>query len=228
MVEESRREKLISKLKKCLALSASPEPHEAAAALRQAQKLMRELDLTEADLLGLELADALVKTREGFGSCRTMNFLTSIVMEAFGVQCIYERNPGSANRLNVRYVGPRDRVLLAEYSHKVVWRAMQGSWDTFLSLRPHLKGDGGKRQAFHLGWLVGVREKVEAIVPPEEETRAVNSWIARRYGELVPGKAVKQKPVNAAAFNAGVEAAEDFSLHTPVEEQRLAIGCQGV
>ena len=111
MVEESRREKLISKLKKCLALSASPEPHEAAAALRQAQKLMRELDLTEADLLGLELADALVKTREGFGSCRTMNFLTSIVMEAFGVQCIYERNPGSANRLNVRYVGPRDRVL---------------------------------------------------------------------------------------------------------------------
>ena len=41
-VEENRREKLISRLKKCLALSASPEPHEAAAALRQAQKLMRE------------------------------------------------------------------------------------------------------------------------------------------------------------------------------------------
>ena len=59
-MEENRREKLISRLKKCLALSASPEPHEAAAALRQAQKLMRELDLTEADLLGLELADALV------------------------------------------------------------------------------------------------------------------------------------------------------------------------
>lgn len=226
-MEENRREKLISRLKKCLALSASPEPHEAAAALRQAQKLMRELDLTEADLLGLELADALVKTREGFGACRTMNFLTSIVMEAFGVQCIYERNPGTANRLNVRYVGPRDRVLLAEYSHRVIWRAMQGAWDNFLTQRPWLKGDGGKRQAFHLGWLVGVREKVEAIVPPEEETAAVNRWIVQRYGELVPGKAVKQKPVNAAAFNAGVEAAEDFSLHTPVEEQRLAITNQG-
>lgn len=226
-MEDNRREKLISRLKKCLALSASPEPHEAAAALRQAQKLMRELDLTEADLLGLELADALVKTREGFGACRTMNFLTSIIMEAFGVQCIYERNPGSANRLNVRYVGPRDRVLLAEYYHRVVWRAMQGAWDDFLSKRPWLKGDGGKRQAFHLGWLVGVREKVEAIVPPEEETAAVNRWIVQRYGELVPGKAVKQKPVNAAAFNAGVEAAEDFSLHTPVEEQRLAITNQG-
>lgn len=226
-MEENRREKLISRLKKCLALSASPEPHEAAAALRQAQKLMTELGMTEADLLGLELADAVVKTREGFGACRTMSFLTSIIMEAFGIQCLYERNPGSANRLNVRYVGPQDRVLLAEYSHRVVWRAMQGSWDNFLIQRPWLKGDGGKRQAFHLGWLVGVREKIEAIVPSDEETAAVNRWIAKKYGELVPGKAVKQKPVNAAAFNAGIEAAEDFSLHTPVEEHQLAIGHAG-
>jgi hypothetical protein len=223
-MDNERREKLVSRLKKCLALSASPEPHEAAAALRQAQKLMRELDLTEADLLGLELADAVVKTREGFGACRTMNFLVSIVMEAFGVQCIYERNPGTANRLNVRYVGPRDRVLMAEYAHRVVWRAMQSSWDDFLARRPWLKGDGGKRQAFHLGWLVGVREKVEAVAPSEEETAAVNRWIAAKFGDLVPGKAAKQKPVNAAAFNAGVEAAEDFSLHRPVEEGRLAIG----
>ena len=52
-------------------------------------------------------------------------------------------------------------------------------------------------------------------------------WIVKRYGELVPGKAVKQKPVNAAAFNAGVKAAEDFSLHTTVEEQHLVITNQG-
>ena len=223
-MEENRREKLISRLKKCLALSASPEPHEAAAALRQAQKLMTELGMTEADLLGLELADAVVKTREGFGACRTMNFLTSIIMEAFGIQCIYERNPGSANRLNVRYVGPQDRVLLAEYSHRVLWRAMQGAWDNFLSQRPCMKGDGGKRQAFHLGWLVGVREKLDELAPSEAETAAVNRWIAKKFGELVPGKAVKQKPVNSAAFNAGVEAGEDFSLHVPVDEQQLAIG----
>ncbi|URA07180.1 protein of unknown function DUF2786 [Xanthomonas phage Mallos] len=226
-MDDTRREKLISRLKKCLALSASPEPHEAAAALRQAQKLMRELDLTEADLLGLELADALVKTREGFGACRTMNFLTSIIQDAFGVQCIYERNPGTANRLNVRYVGPRDKVLLAEYSHKVVWRAMQSSWDTILMRWPRLKGDGGKRQAFHIGWLCGVREKIEALVPSDEETAAVNSWIARRYGELTPGKEVKQKPLNAAAFHAGQEAAADFNLHTPVEEQTLSLTHQG-
>jgi len=226
-MDDTRREKLISKLKKCLALSASPEPHEAAAALRHAQKLMRELDLTEADLLGLELADALVKTREGFGACRTMNFLASIIQDTFGVQCIFERNPGSANRLNVRYVGPRDRVLMAEYSHKVVWRAMQASWDTVLMKWPLLKGNSGKRQAFHIGWLCGVREKIEALVPSDEETAAVNSWIARKYGELTPGKEVRKKPLNAAAFHAGQEAAAGFNLHVPVEEQALAITHQG-
>lgn len=188
---------------------------------------MRELDLPETDLLGLELAESLVKTREGFGACRTMNFLTSIIMDAFGVQCAYERNPGSANRLNARYIGPRDRVLLAEYSHKVVWRAMQSSWDAVLMKWPRLKGDGGKRQAFHIGWLCGVREKVEALAPSEEETRAVDSFIARKYGTLVPGKEVKQKPLNAAVFHAGQEAAKDFSLNIPVEEQALAITHQG-
>jgi hypothetical protein len=223
MMEENRREKLISRLKKCLALSASPEPHEAAAALRHAQKIMKELDLTEADLLGLEMADTVVKTREGFGSCRTMNFLVSVIMEAFGVQCIYERNPGSAGRLNVRYVGPRDRVLLSEYSHRVVWRAMQAQWDEFLSKHPWMKGNGGKRQAFHLGWLCAVRDKIEAIVPAEDEVRAVNSWIAKKFGELVPGKSTKQKPVNASAYNAGLAAGSEFDLRTPLEEEQLAL-----
>ena len=226
-MDDSRREKLISRLKKCLALSASPEPHEAAAALRQAQKLMDSLDLTEADLLGLEMAEAVVKTREGFGACRTMNFLTSIIMEAFGVEVIYQRNPGTANRLNVCYIGPRDRVLLAEYSHRVVWRAMQTSWDTVLLKWPLLKGEAGKRQAFHIGWLCGVKEKVSALMVSEEESRAINAYIGKKFGELVPGKEVKQKPLNAAAYYAGMEAAQDFELYRPVEEQALALEHKG-
>ena len=43
-------EKIIDKIKKCLALSNSDNPHEAAAALRQAQKLMEMHNLTELDI----------------------------------------------------------------------------------------------------------------------------------------------------------------------------------
>ena len=44
------RDEALDKIKKCLALAASPEAHEAAAALRQAQKLMAQFGLTETDV----------------------------------------------------------------------------------------------------------------------------------------------------------------------------------
>ena len=44
------RDEALDKIKKCLALAASPEAHEAAAAMRQAQKLMAQFGLTETDV----------------------------------------------------------------------------------------------------------------------------------------------------------------------------------
>lgn len=218
-----RREKLLSRLKKCLALSASPEPHEAAAALRQAQKIMSELGITEADLIGLEIHETVVKTREGFGRCKTMMHLTNMLEEIFGVECIFERNPGSADRLNVRYIGARDRVLMAEYSHRVVWRAMQASWEKFLAERPEYKGDSGKRQSFHMGWLAQVRSKVEAVAIPDEETRAIRRHMERKYGQALKTIQSGETRLHGSAYYAGKDAAEDFELHRPVRQERIAL-----
>lgn len=224
MMDEERRKKLEGRLKKCLALSKSPEPHEAAAALRQAQKLMSELGITEDDLDGLEMADAVVKTREGFGRCRTMSALSNMLEDAFSVKAVFEANPGSANRLNVRYIGPKAKVMLAEYAHRVVWRAMQAAWDEQLVTRPWMKSDGGKRQAFHMGWLRSVREKIEAIAPTEAEEKAIKRYCDRLYkGGLVTQEAHKRKQLDVGAYLAGVAAASDFSLHRPVEEQQMAL-----
>ena len=43
-------EKILDKIKKCLALASSANEHEAAAALRQAQKLMQAHGLTDQDV----------------------------------------------------------------------------------------------------------------------------------------------------------------------------------
>ena len=51
------RDEALDKIKKCLALAASPEAHEAAAALRQAQKLMAQFGLTEADVTLADVAE---------------------------------------------------------------------------------------------------------------------------------------------------------------------------
>ncbi len=44
------RDKALAKIKKCLALGRSTNPHEAAAAMRQAQKLMAEHGLNDTDV----------------------------------------------------------------------------------------------------------------------------------------------------------------------------------
>ena len=45
-----KNEKVLEKIKKCLRLAKSSNPHEAAAAMRQAQKLMEKYNLTERDV----------------------------------------------------------------------------------------------------------------------------------------------------------------------------------
>lgn len=92
------------------------------------------------------------------------------------------------------------------------------------ALRPWMKSDGGKRQAFHMGWLRSVREKVEAIAPTEAEEKAIQRYCDKLYkGGLVTQEAHKRKQLDVGAYLAGVAAASDFSLHRPVEEQQMAL-----
>ena len=54
------RAQALRRIRACLRLSASSEPHEAAAALRQAQALMREYGVTASEA---DLADVHTETR---------------------------------------------------------------------------------------------------------------------------------------------------------------------
>ena len=51
---------IIGKIKKCLSLSQSDNPHEAASALRQAQALMRKHGLDEVAMANAEVGEAFV------------------------------------------------------------------------------------------------------------------------------------------------------------------------
>ena len=58
-IDDAKLERVIRKIKRCLALSASSNETEAATAMRQAQALMREYRLTELDV---QLSDCLLYT----------------------------------------------------------------------------------------------------------------------------------------------------------------------
>jgi len=222
-MDEERKASLLKRLKKCMALSASPEPHEAAAAMRHAQAIMKELGITEADLAGIEMEERVVKTREGFGRCRVMMHLSNMLEDIFGVESVFERNPGSADRLNVRYIGAHERVLMAEYCHRVVWRAMMASWEKYLEDHPYYKGNAGKRMSFCIGWLSEVRSKVEAINIEDKEKNAIRAHMERRYGKSLTTIKSQNAQLAGGAYYAGKEAAEDFDIHRPIRAERKAL-----
>ncbi len=223
-VTAEERAKALAKIKKCLALSASPEPHEAAAAMRQAQKMMAALGVTAEEVEAPDIAEAVVKTREGFGNCRYMNLLASLIEEAFGVEVLYSRNPGSAHRLNVKYIGPRAKALLAQYTHVVMQQALEGAWRFHLDLYPYDKQFVGARSSFYMGWLWAVEPQVQAMVPSEVETAAIGRFMALRYPDVVPFKERKAAELDKEALLRGMKAAAAFSIRTPMTQEQLKIG----
>lgn len=64
-------EKIIDKIKKCLALSRSANEHEAEAALRQARKLMEAHGVTDLDI---EAAEAQERRRKAGAKTKPSNW----------------------------------------------------------------------------------------------------------------------------------------------------------
>jgi len=56
-------EKILGKIKKCLALATSSEPHEAAAAMRQAQKLMELHGIGQIDVKRSDIGEVQVSSK---------------------------------------------------------------------------------------------------------------------------------------------------------------------
>lgn len=225
----SDREKAIDKVKKCLRLAESSEPWEAAAAMRQAQKLMQTLNITEMDLDSSEVIGEVVKTKEAFGGCTYLARLSRLIATAFACEAIWEAGNGiSRTRANIRYIGPRNRVQLAVYAHRVIDRAIRAGWAEYLMDNPRKQQKPGARQAFRLAFLTGVESQVHKIAPTEAEGRQINAYLQVKYGTSL-SQFTNKKPqaIDYDAYCAGADAAQDFQLHRPVEEQQGQLEHQG-
>lgn len=224
-MDDVERERKLDKIRKCLRLSKSANANEAGTALRHAQALMRELGIEDEAEIGMEpTTGEVIITKEAFGGCKYLNQLVGLITSTFGVEAVYEAGNGiSRRRANVRYVGPRSRVMMAVYAHRVIDRAVSKAWadvrDGFLR-RP------GARQTFRLQFLNGVYYKVDKLAPSAVETKAINRYKKSKYGkELDPIKIKKTGMHNALAALLGQRAADGFDIHQPMEgEGQKTIG----
>lgn len=216
------REKAIQRIKKCLALSKSPNEHEAAAALRQAQKLMASHGVSEEDVDESAVISDFVDHDDYEHAKRKPLVIVAVaklMRQAFGVETVWECSPSRKHR--VRYFGTQPAVVLATYSHTVVYRAANTAWRKYLRENPRLKGVRNARASFVLGWCDAVAEKVSALNPDPVVAERIARKKLEHYG---PGgltdSTAGSRTLYSGVHGDGAERGREFDINRPVGSDR--------
>jgi len=211
------RNKAIDRIRKCLALSKSPNEHEAAAALRQAQKLMQAhgIDPDEVEL-SVYVSDFVDHNDYEFARRKPMIIVCvcAIMTKAFGVQVVWEASPTGKHR--IRYFGKKANVLLATHAHTVVYRAVNRAWSQYLKEKPWVKGVRNARASFVHGWCSQVAEKVADLSPDEEEKEKLDRKKREHYGHDLDAAKIGTRSVYTQLQDEGAVTGRDFSINMPV------------
>lgn len=190
------RDDALKKIKKCLALGRNAESHEAAAAMRQAQKLMAEFNLEEGDVALSEVREA--KTKASTQAANVWEVaLANMVADAFGCEmyCSRSSNWNSSGsyvrKLFYVFVGLSHTADIAGYAFEVLTRQCAKARMAHIAKQPKnckpitktARGD-----AFAEGWVLAVRDLVERFARPAADQALVLAYMGRNHPDLKDAK----------------------------------------
>lgn len=207
-MNERERERILDKIRKCFALGKSPNPNEAAAAMRQAEKLMSKHGLTMTDV---EISEARAKfaAREGNRNAEDM-ILFNTVWATLGVGGYLDMNTNEAV-----FVGAPTDVELAKYAYEALKTQLKTAVNAYgKSLRKPPRERTKLQRAFRYAWAAGVRDQLEEY----KERNSLDLKIVEfmRGKGLVKLNATRGVSLDPAALDAGRRAGRSARLHDGV------------
>lgn len=238
--------KILAKIKKCLALSSSSNPHEAATAMRQARALMEKHGVSTTEIVMTDIGEASApsKTMARDKPARWEACLASMVGTAFGcrmmvVRTLYTKGRGHINEGAYVFVGLKHQAEIASYTASVLIRRCKSARQKWIAEKlggissqgvPGLKKKVTRMgDAFAEGWVNSIGKLVSDFANPPEIDAAIDQHIeAQASGEDPPVRGISKKDVGQhelMAVKAGMLAAKGESLYRPMagQEEVLAI-----
>lgn len=219
MIKNNR--KIIDKIYKCFRLSESGNANEAALALRQATKLMKKYDISDAQVLAAEVSESAIKAGEHFNPPYWALALANLVAEAFQCRNLISRRYGRLPEF--RFIGLGYKAEVATYSYTVLHRYLSAAIDEFsVSAMEQKKKDEWelKRriEVFAQAWLFRVGRTVSDFVGENTDNTIIDDYIMDKYGEAVE---LKKEPTKtqSADYNdilMGMRAANEVALYRSV------------
>lgn len=233
--------KILGKIKKCLALSSSDNPHEAAAAMRQAHALMTAHGVSAEQITMADIGEAQASSRTMARNkpSKWEGALAAMVGKAFGCQlmlrrfAVIDQPKAIVNEGSYIFVGIKAQAQVAAYTFDVLARKCKKVRTAWIAKK--LEGissqRGGKRAAtalgdeFAMGWVAQVTNVVRDFAHPEQVDAAIAAYIenlaTKKDGqgtdELFRSNITEHEQARLAARQHGMQAAKGESLHRPVD-----------
>lgn len=190
------KSKILDKIKKCMALSSSSNEHEAAAALRQARKLMEAHGISDLDVKAHEASEQKARSGASQNPANWESCLASKIASAFGCRVIFA--PQWSGSGFWKFIGCGSAPEIAQYAFTVLLRQIKRARaDHIKSALKRCQTSTKTRRAdlFCEGYVRSVTGLVEAFAGDERSEEAIESFVTLRYPEL--------KKLNARDRNAG-------------------------
>lgn len=186
----SDRNKVLDKIRKCLALSTSSNEHEAAAALRQARKLMDAHGITDLDVLAAEAEERRAKAGVESRPSNWETHLACLVADAFNCRVIFSQGrwvPAGRRPGEWCYIGCGAAPEIAQYAFTVLHRQARRARDEHIKQRLKrckLATKTRRADLFSEGWVRAVAGTVSEFAGNEQQVAAIDAYLAAHYPSL--------------------------------------------
>lgn len=220
-LQEHERERVIRKIKRCLALGSSSNPNEAETALRQARAMMDKYRLSEVDVALAEVGEHVCD----LGKSRMADWekvLVGVAAKAF--RCRVIRRTGA--NVQLIFVGVMPAAELAAYAYDSLHAQLQLAKARFRKERP---GAGARVvNDFCMAWVMGVKSTIASfaeaapqgeaeanamIVIGQKESAAIDRWIQNSIGK-VRSHSIRGRDMDADAAARGIAAGQQARINS--------------
>ena len=224
--------KIIDKIFKCLRLSESGNPNEAALALRQATSMMKKYGVSDAQILAAEVTEGTTLAGERYNPPFWALALAKLVADAFECRNLISRRYG--RQPEFRFIGLGFKAEVATYSYTVLHRHLCRAIEEFtLSVEAESKKDNVEEQrrieVFAQAWLFRVGRTVSEFIgdQADKDKEVIDEYIQQKYGETAElmGESVETQNDDYDDILSGIRSADEVELYRSVgkfvEPQRI-------
>lgn len=217
-----KKQKIIDKIHKCLRLSESGNPNEAASALRQAQAMMRKYNISEQDVQAGDIREATAHSGGYYNPPYWAVALSELIARAFECRAYISRR--EEQRPVFRFFGVDYDASVAAYTFTVLFRQLRRSRRQYMNeLVTEDKAERLRQgNVFAQAWLFRIARTVAEFVADRGHDQDIEAYVKQHYGDTIDFERDHADPESKdyEVILSGMRAAHEAHLLRPVNAGR--------